>query len=245
MIVIPAIDILDGQCVRLKEGNFAEKTVYFQDPVAAAQHWRDEGAKRLHVVDLDGARAGKPINVEIVANIVHAMGTIPVQIGGGIRDMAGLAAYFAVGIHAAILGTAAVNDRGFFSEACRRYPGKIIAGLDARGEMIAVDGWEKDGGINLFDCAEWVAQAGAEAIVYTDINRDGMLSGVNAGQLERLALKSRIPVIASGGVANLDDIKTLLASEGKIFGVISGRALYQKTLTLKAAQALIDSHSNS
>lgn len=240
MILIPAIDILEGQCVRLKEGKFSEKTVYFDDPILAAKHWKSLGAKRLHIVDLDGARTKKPVNLDLVAQIVSAMGDIPVQVGGGIRDHMALESYINVGVHACILGTAVVSNRDFFREACLAYPGKIIAGLDARGETVAVEGWEQEGGDNLFDCAKWVHSAGAEAIIYTDIARDGMLSGVNLGQLERLARYCPIPVIASGGVANLEDIDQLLESSAPIFGVISGRALYQGTLDFQAAQMRID-----
>lgn len=240
MIVIPAIDILDRQCVRLKEGNFAEKTVYFNDPLLAAKHWKSEGAKRLHIVDLDGARLAKTTNYLKITEIVKLMDTIPVQVGGGIRNMKQLDDYFSIGVSSCILGTVAVKDKNFFTLACEKYPNKIIAGLDAKGDSIAIDGWENDSQVNLFEFANWCAKVGASQILYTDIARDGMLSGLNLDKLIKLAKSSSIPIIASGGVADINDIQALLNTREKFFGVITGRALYQNTLNLKYANDLIE-----
>ncbi|MDO9012493.1 MAG: 1-(5-phosphoribosyl)-5-[(5-phosphoribosylamino)methylideneamino]imidazole-4-carboxamide isomerase [Gallionella sp.] len=242
MLLIPAIDLKDGHCVRLKQGLMEESTVFSEDPAATALHWLAQGAKRLHLVDLNGAFAGKPKNEAAVRSIIEAIGTeVPVQLGGGIRDLETIERYLDLGVTYIIVGTAAVKVPGFLHEACDAFPGHIMVGLDAKGGNVAVNGWSKLTGHDVCDLAKRFEGYGVEAIIYTDIGRDGMLSGVNIEATVELARPLRTPVIASGGITNLDDVRALCAvqTEG-ITGAITGRAIYEGTLDFRAAQALAD-----
>jgi len=242
MLMIPAIDLKDGHCVRLKQGLMEEATVFSEDPGAMAKHWLDQGARRLHLVDLNGAFAGKPVNESAIKSIVEAVGSdIPVQLGGGIRDLDTIERYLDDGITYVIIGTAAVKTPGFLHDACNAFPGHIIVGLDAKDGKVAVDGWSKLTHHDVIDLAKKFEGYGVEAIVYTDIGRDGMLSGVNIEATVKLARELTIPVIASGGITNLDDVKALCGVESEgIMGAITGRAIYQGTLDFAAAQKLAD-----
>ncbi|MHB1591721.1 MAG: 1-(5-phosphoribosyl)-5-[(5-phosphoribosylamino)methylideneamino]imidazole-4-carboxamide isomerase [Sulfuricella sp.] len=242
MLIIPAIDLKDGHCVRLKQGLMEEATVFSEDPGAMARHWLDAGARRLHLVDLNGAFAGKPVNGSAIRAIVDAVGAdVPVQLGGGIRDLETIERYLDNGISYVIVGTAAVKNPGFLHEACYAFPGQIIVGLDARDGKVAVNGWSKVTNHDVVDLAKKFEGYGVEAIVYTDIGRDGMLSGVNIEATVNLARALTIPVIASGGITNLDDVKQLCAVESEgIMGAITGRAIYEGTLNFAEAQKLAD-----
>jgi phosphoribosylformimino-5-aminoimidazole carboxamide ribotide isomerase len=242
MHIIPAIDLKDGQCVRLKQGVMEDATVFSEDPGAMARHWLDKGARRLHLVDLNGAFAGKPVNEKAIKAITDVVGTdIPVQLGGGIRDLDTIERYLDDGITYVIIGTAAVKNPGFLHEACDAFPGHIMVGLDAKDGKVAVDGWSKVTGHDVVDLAKRFEGYGVEAVIYTDIGRDGMLSGVNIDATVRLAKELTIPVIASGGITNLDDIKSLCAVEKEgIMGAITGRAIYEGSLDFEAAQKLAD-----
>lgn len=242
MLIIPAIDLKDGNCVRLRQGEMEGATVFSDDPAAMARHWIDQGARRLHLVDLNGAFAGKPKNESAVRSILQAVGTdIPVQLGGGIRDLETIERYLDLGLTYIIIGTAAVKIPGFLHEACDAFPGHIMVGLDAKGGKVAVDGWSKLTGHEVGDLAKRFEDYGVEAIIYTDIGRDGMMSGVNIPATVELARPLHVPVIASGGVTNLDDVRALCAVESEgIAGTITGRAIYEGTLDLRAAQALAD-----
>ena len=242
MLLIPAIDLKDGRCVRLRLGDMNDETVFSEDPAAVARHWMEQGARRLHLVDLNGAVAGKPRNQAAVKAIVNAVGDrIPVQLGGGIRDLDTIERYLDGGISYVIIGTAAVKNPGFLQDACTAFPGQIMVGLDARDGKVATDGWSKLTGHDVLDLARKFEGYGVEAVVYTDIGRDGMLSGVNIEATVRLARELRVPVYASGGVAGLDDVDRLceIESEG-IEGAILGRALYEGRLEFRAAQARAD-----
>lgn len=243
MLIIPAIDLKDGHCVRLKQGVMEDATVFSEDPAAMARHWLEQGARRLHLVDLNGAFAGKPKNEAAVRSIIAAMdgSDVPVQLGGGIRDLETIERYLDIGVTYVIIGTAAVKVPGFLHEACDAFPGHIMVGLDAKGGKVAVDGWSKLTGHDVADLAQRFEGYGVEAIIYTDIGRDGMLSGVNIPATVELAGPLHVPVIASGGITNLDDVRALCAvqSEG-ITGAITGRAIYEGTLDFRAAQALAD-----
>jgi len=242
MLLIPAIDIKDGHCVRLKQGDMADATVFSEDPVAMARHWLDQGGRRLHLVDLNGAVAGKPKNESVIKAIVAAVGDdIPVQLGGGIRDLDTIERYLDDGVSFVIIGTAAVKNPGFLHDACGAFPGHIIVGLDAREGKVATDGWSKMTGHDVVDLARKYEDYGVEAEIYTDIGRDGMLNGPNVDATVRLAQALRIPVIASGGIASIADISALCAVESEgIVGAITGRAIYQGTLDFAAAQNLAD-----
>ena len=242
MLIIPAIDLKDGHCVRLKQGLMEGATVFSEDPGAMARQWIAQGARRLHLVDLNGAFAGKPINEAAIKAITDVVGTdIPVQLGGGIRDLETIERYLDDGITYVIIGTAAVKNPGFLHEACDAFPGHIMVGLDAKDGKVAVDGWSKVTGHDVVDLAKKFEGYGVEAIIYTDIGRDGMLSGVNIDATVRLARELTIPLIASGGVTNLDDIKALCAVEAEgIMGAITGRAIYEGKLDFAAAQKLAD-----
>jgi len=242
MLIIPAIDLKDGHCVRLKQGVMEGATVFSEDPGAMARHWVDQGGKRLHLVDLNGAFAGKPVNEAAIKSIVDAVGgEIPIQLGGGIRDLETIERYLDDGIDYVIIGTAAVKNPGFLHEACYAFPGQIMVGLDAKDGKVAVDGWSKLTGHDVIDLAMKFEGYGVEAIVYTDIGRDGMLSGVNIEATVALAQALKIPVIASGGITDLEDVHKLCAVEFEgIMGAITGRAIYEGTLDFSKAQSLAD-----
>ncbi|HZW86325.1 MAG TPA: 1-(5-phosphoribosyl)-5-[(5-phosphoribosylamino)methylideneamino]imidazole-4-carboxamide isomerase [Gallionella sp.] len=242
MLIIPAIDIKDGHCVRLKQGVMEDATVFSEDPAATAQHWLSQGARRLHLVDLNGAFAGKPKNEAAVRSVIETLGTdVPIQLGGGIRDLETIERYLDMGVTYVIIGTAAVKVPGFLHEACDAFPGHIMVGLDAKGGKVAVDGWSKLTGHDVADLAQRFEGYGVEAIIYTDIGRDGMLSGVNLAATVDLAGPLHVPVIASGGITNLDDVRALCAVQAEgITGAITGRAIYEGTLNFKAAQDLAD-----
>ena len=246
MLLIPAIDLKDGHCVRLKQGEMDDATVFSEDPAAMARHWIEQGARRLHLVDLNGAFAGKPVNESAIKSIIQAVGDdIPVQLGGGIRDLDTIARYLDDGITYVIIGTAAVKNPGFLQDACSAFPGHIIVGLDAKDGKVAVDGWSKMTGHDVVDLAKKYEDYGVEGVIYTDIGRDGMLSGVNVDATVRLAQALLVPVIASGGIANLKDIEALCAVESEgVFGAITGCAIYEGTLDFKAAQARADALSD-
>jgi phosphoribosylformimino-5-aminoimidazole carboxamide ribotide isomerase len=242
MLLIPAIDLKDGRCVRLRQGDLDDATVFSDDPAAMATQWLEQGARRLHLVDLNGAVAGKPKNGAAIKAIVEAVADeIPVQIGGGIRDLDTIEQCLDAGLSYVIIGTAAVKDPGFLRDACSAFPGNIIVGLDARDGKVATDGWSKLTRHDVLDLARKYEDYGCEAIVYTDIGRDGMLSGVNIEATVNLARHVRIPIIASGGVTDLKDIEALCAVEAEgVEGAILGRSLYEGTLDFAAAQDLAD-----
>ena len=237
MLIIPAIDLKDGHCVRLKQGAMDQVTVFSDDPAAMARHWTKLGARRLHLIDLNGAVAGRPKNEAAIKAIVAAVGdAIPIQLGGGIRDLDTIERYLDDGITYVIIGTAAVKNPGFLHDACYAFPGHIIVGLDAREGKVATDGWSKMTGHDVVDLAKKFEDYGVEAVVYTDIGRDGMLTGVNIEATVKLARGLKVPVIASGGISSLKDIKELAAFESEgVCGAIAGRALYEGTLDFKAA----------
>ncbi|MSQ72041.1 MAG: 1-(5-phosphoribosyl)-5-[(5-phosphoribosylamino)methylideneamino]imidazole-4-carboxamide isomerase [Betaproteobacteria bacterium] len=242
MLIIPAIDIKDGHCVRLKQGDMKNATVFSEDPAGMARHWLAQGARRLHVVDLNGASAGKPKNEPAIKLILNALdGAIPVQLGGGIRDMDTIEHYLELGVESIIIGTAAVKNPGFLQDAAAAFSGHIIVALDARDGKVAVEGWSKLTGHDVVDLARKFQDYGVESIIYTDIGRDGMLGGVNIDATLKLARELRIPVIASGGMTDLGDVKALcrIESEG-ITGVITGRAIYEGTLDFREAQQVAD-----
>ena len=242
MLIIPAIDLKDGQCVRLKQGIMEDATVFSEDPGEMAKQWLDQGARRLHLVDLNGAFAGKPKNEAVVREIIEAIDDrIPIQLGGGIRDLETIERYLDVGITYVIVGTAAVKIPGFLHDACNAFPGHIMVGLDAKDGKVAVDGWSKVTGHDVIDLAMKFEGYGVEAVIYTDISRDGMLSGINVEATVNLAKALTIPVIASGGITNIDDVGTLckIESEG-IMGAITGRSIYEGSLNFKEAQLLAD-----
>ncbi|HTM62776.1 MAG TPA: 1-(5-phosphoribosyl)-5-[(5-phosphoribosylamino)methylideneamino]imidazole-4-carboxamide isomerase [Burkholderiales bacterium] len=243
MLIIPAIDLKDGRCVRLKQGDMSTATVFSDDPVAMAKHWKAQGARRLHVVDLNGAVAGKPKNEKVIRDIIAAVGEqVPIQVGGGIRDLDTIESYLDAGVTYIVIGTAAVKNPGFLSDACYAFPGHIIAGLDAKDGKVAVEGWSKLTGHDVVDLAKKYEEYGIEALVYTDIGRDGMLSGVNIDATFRLAQATKTPIIASGGLNSVEDIQAVCAKlvpEG-VIGAIAGRALYEGKLELKSAQAAAD-----
>ena len=242
MLMIPAIDLKDGHCVRLRQGLMDDATDYGDDPVAMARRWVDAGARRLHLVDLNGAFAGTPVNGAAVTAIAKAFPQLPIQIGGGIRSAATIEAYPAAGVSYVIIGTKAVKEPVFVAEVCKTFPGHIIVGLDAKDGRVATDGWAEVSTLRATELAKRFEQDGVSAIVYTDISRDGMLQGVNVDATLAMARASRIPVIASGGITDLNDIRALKAVAGEgILGAITGRAIYEGTLDLAEAQALCDS----
>jgi len=244
MLIIPAIDLKDGECVRLRQGLMDDSTVFSDDPVSVAKRWVDAGCRRLHLVDLNGAFAGEPVNGEVVTAISRAYPELPVQIGGGIRTLETIEHYVKAGVSYIIIGTKAVREPQFVSEACRAFPGKIIVGLDAKDGLVATDGWAEVSDVQATDLAKKFQSDGVSAIVYTDIARDGMMQGVNVEATLAMARASTIPVIASGGITNMDDIAALLAvaKEG-ICGAITGRAIYEGTLDVALAQAYCDENS--
>ena len=243
MLIIPAIDLKDGHCVRLKQGVMEDATVFSEDPAAMAQHWLDQGARRLHLVDLNGAFAGKPKNETAVRSIIEVMEDIeiPVQLGGGIRDLETIERYLDIGVSYVIIGTAAITVPGFLQEACDAFSGHIMVGLDAKAGKVAVDGWSKITGHEVGDLAQRFEGYGVEAVIYTDIGRDGMLSGVNISATVELASPLQVPVIASGGITNLDDVRALCEVEKEgVSAAITGRAIYEGTLDFRVAQELAD-----
>ena len=239
MLIIPAIDLKDGRCVRLKQGVMEDATVFSEDPGAMAAQWIKQGARRLHVIDLNGAAAGKPKNESAIRAIVEAVGgRVPIQLGGGIRDLDTIERYIDSGISYVIIGTAAVKTPGFLHDACSAFTGHVMVALDAKDGKVAVDGWSKMTGHDVIDLAKKFEEYGSEAIIYTDIGRDGMLSGVNIEATVGLARQLTVPVIASGGIHTVADILALKAVEGEgIMGAIAGRSLYEGTLDFKAAIA--------
>lgn len=243
MLLIPAIDLKDGQCVRLQQGDMNKATTFNTDPVEQALHWLEQGARRLHLVDLNGAFAGRPKNLGVVKEILQELnGEIPVQIGGGIRDMDTVEQYIDAGMRYIILGTAAVKNPGFLADACGAFAGRIIVGLDAKDGKVATDGWSKLTDYLAADLAQKYEDLGVESIIYTDIGRDGMLSGINIEATTRLAQASSIPVIASGGLSTMADIQALCKAESEgVQGVICGRAIYSGDLDFAAAQTYTDS----
>ena len=241
MLLIPAIDLKDGKCVRLRQGRMDQDTVFSDNPVAVAARWVEAGARRLHIVDLNGAFAGKPVNAAVIEAIAAAHPELPLQVGGGIRDEETVEAYLAAGVRYVILGTKAVNTPHFVSDLCVEFPGHIIVGLDAKDGKVAIDGWSKLSGHDVVDLAQRFEDDGVEAVIYTDIGRDGMLTGVNIEATVRLANSVRVPVIASGGITSLDDIRRLCeVAETGIVGAITGRAIYEGTLDFAAGQKLAD-----
>mgnify|MGYP005855316427 CR=1 FL=1 len=235
MILFPAVDIKDGRCVRLKQGKKDEVTVFADDPLGMAHHWVDLGARYLHVVDLDGAFDGRPVNFELVRRMCAEL-PIPVQLGGGIRDLATAKAYIDAGVSRLIIGTLALEHPDLFAEMCAALPGKVGVSLDAADGRLKTKGWVADAGLTVDDALPRLVAAGVAFFIYTDISRDGMHAGVNLAAMERLCAATRVPVIAAGGVTNLDDLKKLwpLSSRG-LEGVITGRAIYEGTLDLRAA----------
>lgn len=241
MLLIPAIDLKDGKCVRLRQGRMEDETVFADDPLEVAQRWVEAGARRLHLVDLNGAFAGKPVNADVIHRIAEAFPEVPIQVGGGIRDEDTVQLYLDAGVQFTIIGTKAVSTPHFVNDLCLEFPGHIIVGLDVRDGKVAVDGWSKLSNHDVADLAKRFERDGVEAIVYTDISRDGMMKGVNVEATVKLAQAITIPVIASGGITNLDDIKALLAvADEGIMGTIIGRALYEGTIDLAEAQKLVD-----
>lgn len=242
MLLIPAIDLKEGKCVRLRQGRMDEDTVFSDNPVEVAGKWVKAGAKRIHLVDLDGAFAGKPKNADIIHEIVETYPDIPVQIGGGIRDEDTIQEYLNAGVQYVIIGTKAVSEPHFVSDVAVEFPGHIIIGLDARDGKVAIDGWSKLSHHDVIDLAQQFEEDGVEAIVYTDISRDGMMAGVNVEATVKLARAIHIPVIASGGITNIEDIKALgkVVDDG-VMGAITGRAIYEGSLDFAEAQKLAES----
>jgi phosphoribosylformimino-5-aminoimidazole carboxamide ribotide isomerase len=242
MLLIPAIDLKDGQCVRLKQGDMDQSTVFGDDPAAVARGWVDKGARRVHLVDLNGAFAGQPKNELAIKRILKEVGDeVDVQLGGGIRDLDTIERYLDAGLAYVIIGTAAVKNPGFLQDACSAFGGHIIVGLDAKDGKVATDGWSKLTGHEVVDLALKYQDYGVEGIIYTDIGRDGMLSGINIDATVKLAQALTIPVIASGGLSNMEDIRALCAVEEEgVEGVICGRSIYTGDLDFEAAQELAD-----
>lgn len=236
MLLIPAIDLKQGRCVRLRQGRMEDDTVFSDNPVEVAGRWVALGAKRIHLVDLDGAFAGKPRNAEVINTIVKAYPDVPVQIGGGIRDEATIQAYLAAGIQYVIIGTKAVQEPEFVRNMAAHYPNQIIVGLDAKDGKVAVNGWAEVSQFDVIDLAQQFQENGVAAIIYTDISRDGMMQGVNIKATAKLAHAITIPVIASGGITNMDDIHALMrVKQDGIMGAITGRAIYEGTLDFAEA----------
>jgi phosphoribosylformimino-5-aminoimidazole carboxamide ribotide isomerase len=242
MLLIPAIDLKDGQCVRLKQGDMDQSTVFGEDPSAMARNWVNKGARRVHLVDLNGAFAGKPKNETAIRGILKEVGgEVDVQLGGGIRDLDTIERYLDAGLRYVIIGTAAVKSPGFLQDACTAFPGHIIVGLDAKDGKVATDGWSKLTGHEVVDLGKKFEDYGVESIIYTDIGRDGMLSGINIDATVKLAQALTIPVIASGGLSNIEDIRQLCAVEDEgVEGVICGRSIYSGDLDFEEAQRLAD-----
>jgi phosphoribosylformimino-5-aminoimidazole carboxamide ribotide isomerase len=242
MLLIPAIDLKDGKCVRLRQGDMSDATVFSEDPVAMARHWVEQGARRLHVVDLNGARSGRPVNEAVIKRMIKAVGDdIPVQLGGGIRDLDTIERYIDDGVAFVVIGTAAVKSPGFLQDACSAFGGHVIVSLDARDGKVATDGWSKLTGHDVIDLAKKFEDYGVDAILYTDIGRDGMMTGVNVEATLELARAVKIPVIASGGVSSIADIERLCAVESEgVEAAILGRSLYEGAIDFRLAQSRAD-----
>lgn len=242
MQLIPAIDLKNGQCVRLKQGLMEQATVFSDSPAQMAAHWHQQGARRLHLVDLDGAFAGEPKNFPAIKEILAAVAQhIPVQLGGGIRDLQTIEKYLSLGLNDVIIGTAAVKNPAFVREACREFAGHIIVGLDAKDGMVAIDGWATVTEYHVIDLSKQFEDDGVNSIIYTDIGRDGMMSGVNIEATVKLAQAVNIPIIASGGLTNLDDVRALCAvAKQGVAGAITGRAIYEGSIQFDQAQQLAD-----
>ena len=244
MLLIPAIDLKEGKCVRLRQGRMEDNTVFSDDPVAVAAKWVEQGARRIHLVDLDGAFAGKPKNADVIHDIVKAFPDVPVQIGGGIRDEDTIQGYLNAGVQYVIIGTKAVTEPHFISDVGIEFPGHIIVGLDAKDGKVAIDGWSKLSKHDVIDLAQQFESDGVESIIYTDISRDGMMSGVNVEATAKLARAIHIPVIASGGITNIDDIHALgKVAEDGIMGAITGRAIYEGTLNFAEAEKIAETYA--
>lgn len=238
MIIYPAIDLKDGKCVRLYKGDLTQQTIYNEDPAAQARDWDKAGFSWIHVVDLNGAVDGHPVNIEAVSNIIRAVG-IPIQLGGGIRQLNQIRTWLEAGVRRVILGTAAVNNPGLVFDACRLFPGQIVVGIDARGDKVAIDGWTKDSDQTVTELAKMFEQAGVSTLIYTDISRDGTGEGLNMEATIKLAQSVSIPVIASGGVGSLDDLRAVKEAEAHgVEGVIVGKALYDGRIDPKVALAV-------
>jgi phosphoribosylformimino-5-aminoimidazole carboxamide ribotide isomerase len=239
MIIIPAIDLKHGRCVRLFQGEMDQETVYFEDPLEAARHWLDEGASIIHVVDLDGAVEGRPVHTRQVEAICRET-RLAVEFGGGLRSLEAVVAAFALGVTRVVIGTAAYNDGGFLRFLCEKFPGRIVVGIDARKGKVAVKGWKETTAMDAVELAKRCEQAGASRIIYTDISRDGTRDGVNVDETLKIARAVTIPIIASGGVASLEDLRTLVPLEAEgVEGVVVGRALYARAFTLLEARAVV------
>ena len=244
MILIPAIDLKEGNCVRLRQGRMEDETIFASDPVEMASRWIEQGAQRLHLVDLNGAFAGKPVNADPIRRIVRQFPDIPVQVGGGIRDQATVQTYLEMGVRYAIIGTQAVANPQFVRSLCEQFPGHIIVGLDARQDKVATHGWAADSEHSLTTTAQQFEAFGVSAIVYTDISRDGMMQGCNVATTDALARKISIPVIASGGISSLTDIQALHATRNpNIFSAVIGRALYEGAIDLITTQHWLNQNS--
>ncbi|NUE66497.1 1-(5-phosphoribosyl)-5-[(5-phosphoribosylamino)methylideneamino]imidazole-4-carboxamide isomerase [Snodgrassella sp. ESL0253] len=242
MLLIPAIDLKGGQCVRLQQGLMDKATVFSDEPAEMAVHWCQQGARRLHLVDLDGAFAGKPENMISIKSILEQVAdNVPVQLGGGIRDLHTIERYLQLGLSYVIIGTAAVKNPQFVRQACAAFPGQIIVGLDAKDGMVAIDGWATVTDFHVTELAKQFVDDGVNSIIYTDIGRDGMMGGVNIDATVKLAREASVPVIASGGVTNMADVEALCAVAGQgVAGAIVGRAIYEGSLDLAAAQRMAD-----
>ena len=241
MLLIPAIDLKDGKCVRLRQGRMEDDTIYSEDPLAVAGRWVEAGARRLHIVDLNGATKGHPVNAEVIKRIAESFPDVPIQVGGGIRDEDTIQAYLDAGVTYLIIGTKAVTAPHFVADVCLEFPGHIIVGMDVRDGRLAIEGWSKLSNHDVVDLARRFEQEGVAAIIYTDISRDGMMNGINIEATVGLARELAVPVIASGGITNLDDIRALcqVAHEG-IAGAITGRAIYEGSLDFAQAQKLVN-----
>ncbi|NNM52950.1 MAG: 1-(5-phosphoribosyl)-5-[(5-phosphoribosylamino)methylideneamino]imidazole-4-carboxamide isomerase [Pseudomonadales bacterium] len=241
MLIIPAIDLKDGHCVRLRQGRMDDSTIFSEDPVAMASHWQRQGARRLHLVDLNGAFAGTPQHAGVVQAIAQAYPNLPLQIGGGIRSLATIEQYLQAGVSWVILGTQALRQPELVDEACRQFPGHVMVGIDAKDGMVATEGWAQVSQTPALELAQRFLQAGISALIYTDISRDGMMQGVNVEATSDLARRSGLPVIASGGITSMDDIDRLVAAQSSgIIGAITGRAIYEGNLDLATAQQQAD-----